>query len=780
MASSVLETARSALSPLAAPRPAADATRGPVSPLEVAPVETVVAAIRAWSGQTQNARTRGARRILAHLIDLPGASWADRWLAFEASADMDWRTVINDHGGDPDSTGYRLALTAGLGGLMVVDAVRPSYEWLHGRRFDIYHQLTYHRDRDGTDQFVAELDKLKMTVTFSRQVVNTAAQVQSHTGKSIRQITVEDLTELIEIQRRTRKKFHGLQVIWRILHALGWIDPGQPVAPIHRQRQLTPEEMVDSYNIASPQREAFVEYLRTRSPSVDYTTLRQSASFLLGRFWRDIVDHHSDIDRLRITHDMAQQWKDRCRTTKHGEYGSQYWSTLFAVRAFYTDIASWAITDSYWAPWVAPCPVSRADIRAYAPTRRRQVANMQQRTRNLSGLLPQLVRWVEQNRRTTAATLAQARVLNPGDRVRLDGKTWTVHRSEPRSPLRLRCGNVERLPATEEANGFWTWALVETLRHTGLRLEEVLELTHFAIQPYTVPETGDTIPLLHIVPSKTDEERLIVASPELASVLSEVIHRVRAGQEHLPLTRRYDPHEHQLGDPLPHLFVRPFAKELRVISPGGVRRLLDQAAAGAQTQIHGRPIKFTAHDFRRVFATDALSSGLPPHIVQVLLGHKSLSTTQIYAAIYPQDVIRHHRNHILQRRQTRASEEYREPTAEEWTKFEAHFARRKVSLGSCGRAYGTDCHHEHACLRCALLRPDPDQMDRLVQIIDNLNERIHEAERNGWLGEVDGLKISLAGAESKLTQMMQQSPGHTDQVLLGLPRPPQPRMGGTE
>jgi hypothetical protein len=49
-------------------------------------------------------------------------------------------------------------------------------------------------------------------------------------------------------------------------------------------------------------------------------------------------------------------------------------------------------------------------------------------------------------------------------------------------------------------------------------------------------------------------------------------------------------------------------------------------------------------------STDALASGLPPHIVQVLLGHKSITTTQGYAAIYPQDVIRHHRTWIGQRR----------------------------------------------------------------------------------------------------------------------------------
>ncbi|MGW6789190.1 hypothetical protein [Streptomyces chartreusis] len=52
-----------------------------------------------------------------------------------------------------------------------------------------------------------------------------------------------------------------------------------------------------------------------------------------------------------------------------------------------------------------------------------------------------------------------------------------------------------------------------------------------------------------------------------------------------------------------------------------------------------------------------------------------------------------------------------------------------------------------------VLWPDPAQRDRLVEIRDNLLARIAEAEYEGWLGEVQGLQMSLAGAEEKLTQI---------------------------
>ncbi|MFI6061512.1 hypothetical protein [Streptomyces sp. NPDC051286] len=42
---------------------------------------------------------------------------------------------------------------------------------------------------------------------------------------------------------------------------------------------------------------------------------------------------------------------------------------------------------------------------------------------------------------------------------------------------------------------------------------------------------------------------------------------------------------------------------------------------------------------------------------------------------------------------------------------------------------------------------------RLVEIRDNLLARITEAEREGWLGELEGLEVGLAGAQDKLAQL---------------------------
>jgi site-specific recombinase XerD len=53
-------------------------------------------------------------------------------------------------------------------------------------------------------------------------------------------------------------------------------------------------------------------------------------------------------------------------------------------------------------------------------------------------------------------------------------------------------------------------------------------------------------------------------------------------------------------------------------------------------------VTFTPHDFRRLFATELVGSGLPLHIVSTLLGHLNLETTGGYTAVFPEQVIQAH------------------------------------------------------------------------------------------------------------------------------------------
>ncbi|MFG2586464.1 site-specific integrase [Streptomyces malaysiensis] len=80
------------------------------------------------------------------------------------------------------------------------------------------------------------------------------------------------------------------------------------------------------------------------------------------------------------------------------------------------------------------------------------------------------------------------------------------------------------------------------------------------------------------------------------------------------------------------------------------------------TDSTGQPLDFAPHDFRRLFITDAIRSGLPPHIAQVIAGHTNINTTMGYHAIYPTETIEAHRAFITRRCALRPAEEYRTPT----------------------------------------------------------------------------------------------------------------------
>ncbi|RFA11776.1 hypothetical protein B7R22_17835 [Subtercola boreus] len=110
-----------------------------------------------------------------------------------------------------------------------------------------------------------------------------------------------------------------------------------------------------------------------------------------------------------------------------------------------------------------------------------------------------------------------------------------------------------------------------------------------------------------------------------------------------------------------------------------VKELLEELVAEANIRnTDGTPAHFSRHDFRRIFATEAVASGLPVHITAEILCHESIATTQTYVAVYDRDVIDHHHAFIARRRSLRPSDEYSEPTENEWDKFIGHFVKRKI------------------------------------------------------------------------------------------------------
>src|SRR5665647_2771598 len=336
---------------------------------------------------------------------------------------------------------------------------------------------------------------------------------------------------------------------------------------------------------------------------------------------------------------------------------------LAMVRAFYLDIAQWAMEDpARWGPWAAPCPIRREDLARQKEIRSRK-SRMDQRTRERLPALPMLVAQVNDTRTTATAALAAARATTPGAAFTVADRTMRRAVTGGDRPARIwgeDPGTGKRQDMSgQEDRALWTWAAVETLRHTGIRIEELTELSHHSLIQYNLPSTGETVPLLQIAPSKTDSERLLVISPELADVLAAIISRIRTRDGAVGTVTSYDTHDRVWNPPMPLLFQRHFGIEHRAIPADTIRGWINRALEGTGvTNAAGQTLRFTPHDFRRMFITDAVLHGMPPHIAQLVVGHRDINTTMGYKAVYPEEVINGHRAFIARRRSLRPSEEY--------------------------------------------------------------------------------------------------------------------------
>ena len=144
--------------------------------------------------------------------------------------------------------------------------------------------------------------------------------------------------------------------------------------------------------------------------------------------------------------------------------------------------------------------------------------------------------------------------------------------------------------------------VLELLFSTGLRVSELCALTKDTLQL-----DGDKLRLL--INGKGRKERVIqIATPELL----RLIERYCAA---------YMKEIHGTGNIL-------FNRAGKPLSPQSVRRIIQKYLNRIHTQYHVTP-----HMFRHTFATSLLEAGMDIRYIQSLLGHSSISTTQIYTHV---------------------------------------------------------------------------------------------------------------------------------------------------
>jgi len=202
------------------------------------------------------------------------------------------------------------------------------------------------------------------------------------------------------------------------------------------------------------------------------------------------------------------------------------------------------------------------------------------------------------------ALRAFLRYLIKKDVKTLSPEKIDLAKAESRSLKFLNREKLERLLAMPEIStiqGLRDKAILETLFSTGLRVSELVKLNRDQVNLET-KEFG--------VIGKGGRPRVVFLSEKAVVWLGRYL---KSRQ-----------------DDFKALFIRYAGRktsDLR-LTARSVERLVEKYTKKARL-----PIKVTPHVLRHTFATDLLSAGADIRAIQEMLGHKNISTTQIYTHV---------------------------------------------------------------------------------------------------------------------------------------------------
>lgn len=188
-------------------------------------------------------------------------------------------------------------------------------------------------------------------------------------------------------------------------------------------------------------------------------------------------------------------------------------------------------------------------------------------------------------------------------------------RQSKRLPKAITVEQVEKLlssPGQNDVLGRRDRAMLETLYSTGIRVSELVGLN---INDLDVP--GEALR----VRGKGKKERLVPLGTHALAAIAAYIEMVRADTKHSKVWEGEARHQAPL-------FLNKHSGRL---SSRSVRRKLDKYLREA-----GLDPSISPHTLRHSFATHLLDNGADLRSVQELLGHQSLSTTQVYTHLSSQ------------------------------------------------------------------------------------------------------------------------------------------------
>lgn len=620
----------------------------------------------------------GVTELLAILDHLRGDTLQQRWDAFEETVWPKWVA------GEGRTARWNYALRI----FIVTRLVRPGWLLLARVRATQWFENMYPQN-DFTDELAAlrtEIGKVNWVIERAHvEAFGLGLRVLLANGYSrLSSITEDDLKAV------PRYVCHGLDVLDAALCGLGVFErtPKRGATRHHRRGRRPIREHVEESNIPDRFKEVTALYLETYSVRISsvHSTLRHKL-IALAHLWRFIDDEHPEVSGCfelvpAQVKAFVPHMIEKARTVRRGDgdvgdrLTAHAW--LIDVRTFFSDVCTWATEDGsrFAAHAPAVVPLTRHDLRdvGFEAARRRSAARTQATVLDLEREIPKV-------RAYAARRWQEANEAFKSDRS--DTKAVQLERS-----------------------AFWDWALLELLVQSGLRIEEVCELTTLDILKRKVPD-GRTYYLLHVKPSKFDRARVIPIGDGLGRVIAGIIGHVKGfyGADAVPPCDHWDRHEKRNLPRAPYLLQA--ARHPSPIAVNTIRgRLKELSIKAGARKGDGSQLIVRPHDCRRLFASEHLNNNTPIHVIQALLGHATIDTVMVYAKLYPTQLVDAYRKSVRgSYANLYRNDALRNPTKEEWDAFAANCSLRDMGTHLCALPTGEHCPRGLVCLGCVHAQP---------------------------------------------------------------------------
>lgn len=188
-------------------------------------------------------------------------------------------------------------------------------------------------------------------------------------------------------------------------------------------------------------------------------------------------------------------------------------------------------------------------------------------------------------------------------------------------------------------------------------------------------------------------------------------------------------------------FMFPLEKNKPYLSKRFIREMKEFCSQYKIIKDKGEIYKFKCHDFRHTFATNLINRNVPSHIIQRLLGHKSIEMTLTYIEIQDQRKKETYKNFINVNGNRKSLSGNTDVTD---IQLEMQWLKKSMNLqalpnGMCALPIGLgSCPHANSCLTCEkYFRTSKEHLETHKNQLEKTREILKVSRENKWSRQIE-------------------------------------------